>query len=240
MISSIKRRLMAALCAALVVSAPATAQVVGTPGVPSGFGLAGNVVAFSLSGSYSDRRRAGSNATRFDASTAVVFGFGDPVDGIGFQLGANLTSFRKFGKSGFVTVGMHKMFQLSDAGIYSVALNVDNIAPWGDAKSNKLSGNIVASYMTGFGSQLGLVTVGVTNNTTPTRKLKPIFGISRGVTERSSVGFGHAGDSSTIGMTFAPAALQGASVSIAANHNWKTRQNGVTVDIGRAFALRGL
>jgi hypothetical protein len=240
MISSIKRRCLAAICAAMVVTAPATAQVVGTQGAPSGFGLAGNVVAFSLSGSYGERRGTGPRSSRFDASTAVVFGFGDPVDGVGFQVGANLTSFRKFGKSGFVTVGIHKMFQLSDAGIYSVALNVDNIAPWGDSKANKLSGNIVASYMTGFGSQLGLVTVGITNNTTPTRKLKPIFGISRGVTDTSAVGFAHAGDTSTLSVIFAPQALQGMSVSVGANRNWKTRQNGLTVDIGRAFALRGL
>ncbi|MCH8465744.1 MAG: hypothetical protein LAT78_04100 [Roseinatronobacter sp.] len=239
MISSIKGRVIAAVCAALMVAAPATAQVVGTPGAPSGFGLAGNVVAFSLSGSYGSKRGTGPQSTRYDASTSVVFGFGDPVDGIGLQIGANLTSFRKFGKSGFVTVGAHKMFQLSEAGIYSVALNIDNIAPWGDSKKNKLSGNLIVSYMTGFGPQLGLVTVGVTNNTTPNRKLKPVFGISTGVTETSSVGFGHAGDTSTIGMTFAPQALQGASISVAANRNWKTRQNGVTVDIGRAFALKG-
>ena len=234
--SILKGCAVASFGVALAVTAPASAQVVGTPGAPSAFGLAGGVGAASITGTYGPRR--GPNLTRFDASTALTFGFGDPVDGLGVQVGANLTSFRKFGKSGFLTLGVHKMFQASDAGIYSVGVNVENIAPWGDAKRNKVSGNVVVSYMTSFGDKLGLITVGATN-TTPGRKVEPILAVGMGLTDTSSVSLSQVGDRTTLGTTFAVSALSGASVNLSAARDWKTKQNFFVVDVTTAFNFMG-
>ena len=222
--------------AAMAVTAPAAAQVVGTPGAPSAFGLAGGIASVSLTGTYGPPRGVG--LTRFDASTSFAVGFGDPVDGIGFQVGANLTSFRKFGKSGFLTVGVHKMFQTSEAGVYSVGVNLENIAGWGDVKGKKVSGNIVASYMTSFGDQLGLITVGATNSTA-NNKVAGILAVGMGVSESTSISLAQVGNRSTLGYTIATPALSGLTINMSVARDWKAKENYFAVDLATSFNLLG-
>ncbi len=222
----------------MLMIAPAAAQVVGTPGAPSAFGLPQGVVAGSLSGSYQNRSRGGEQPTRYDASTSLMVGLGNTVDGIGFQLGTNITSFRNFGASGYFTVGVHKVFQTSEQGVYSVAANLDYLAPWGDSRENKPSGNLLLSYMTGFGPRLGLVTLGVANNTRFDRRPVGVFGLGVGISDESSISFAQLGRRSTIGLTTAPAALRGASLSVGLSRDWSSRTNLLTVDIGHSFNIR--
>ena len=232
-------RIVTATClAAQLLVAPAGAQVVGTPGAPSAFGLSQGSVAAALSGSYENRSRGGLRPTRFDASTSILIGFGDPVDGIGFQLGTTITSFRDFGAAGYFTLGAHKMFQTSEHGIYSVAANLDYLAPWGESRENKPSGNLLLSYMTGFGPRLGLVTLGVANNTRFDRRPVGVFGVGVGISDETSISFAQLGERSTIGLTTAPAALRGATLSVGLSRDWSSRTSLLTVDIGRSFNIR--
>ncbi|TVS01427.1 MAG: hypothetical protein EA407_12325 [Rhodobacteraceae bacterium] len=230
---------IAATClAAKLLATPVAAQVVGTPGAPSAFGLSQGGIAAALSGSYENRSRGGLRPTRFDASSSILIGFGDPVDGIGFQMGTSITSFRDFGAAGYFTLGAHKMFQTSEHGLYSVAANLDYLAPWGEARENKPSGNLLLSYMTGFGPRLGLVTLGVANNTRSDRRPVGVFGMGVGISDETSISFAQLGERSTIGLTAVPAVLRGATLSVGLSRDWGSRTSLLTVDIGRSFNMR--
>lgn len=207
-------------------------------GAPTAFGLSRGEVFGGISGGYESRNRGGSSPTRFDASSTIFIGFGDPVDGIGFQVGTALTSFRNYGKSGYVSVGVHKMFQTSEQGIWAVAANLDNITPWGDSSDNKLSGNLLLSYMTGFGPRLGLVTVGLANNTRLDRRLEGVFGLAVGITDKTSLNVAQLGRRSTLGVMTAPPALGGVILSAGLSRDWSSKTTLLTVDIGRTFNMR--
>jgi hypothetical protein len=211
----------------------AVAQTIGTPGVPSGFGLAGGSVGLSGSGSYGPDR----GDTKLDASSGLTFGFGNPVTGVGIQTGANLTSFRDFGASGYFTYGLHKMFQTSDAGIYSVALNVSHIAPWGDARQSDPGYSLLGSYLTSFGSNLALITVGVGNDMNDERDVRGIFGIGMGIGENYAVSLGQVGDRIALGLTMSPTLLAGNSLSVSINHDASSNENTLAVDVSRSFYL---
>lgn len=226
-----------ALALSIFAGSQAAAEAIGTPGVPSAFGLAGGGVGISLSGSFGPQRGSSGEDTRFDASSGVTFGFGNPVTGVGVQSGIALTSFRDFGASGYLTLGVHKMFQSSDAGIYSVALNASHIAPWGDSEALDPGISLLGSYLTSFGSNFALVTVGVGNDMNDERDVQGIFGVGVGVGESYAVSIGQVGDRTSIGLTVSPDLLAGTSLGISVNHDWDTHDNTLVVDIGRTFSL---
>jgi hypothetical protein len=226
-----------AAVAVMGTALPAMAQTVGTAGVPSGFGLAGGVLALSASGSYGEERNPPADRTRYDGSGAVMLGFGDPVAGLGVQGGVNVTSFRDFGESGYLSLGVHKMFQTSDAGIYSVALNVSHIEPWGDAELLDPGVSLVGSYMTSIGGRLALISLGAATDTNDARDTEAVFGFGIGLNDNVAVGLGQVGQRTALGMTFSPAMLAGNSVSVSVNHDHDTGDNTLVVDLGRAFNL---
>jgi hypothetical protein len=227
------------LAAAMVMTCgvAASAQTVGTAGIPSGFGLAGGVLAFSVSGAYGPERNPPADDTRFDASGAILAGFGDPVSGVGVQGGVNLTSFRNFAESGYLSFGVHKMFQTSEAGVYSVALNVSHIAPWGDADNLDPGVSLVGTYLTSVGSNLAMFTLGAATDTNNARDIEGVFGFGIGVSDTVAVSIGQAGQRTALGVSFAPSVLAGNSLSVSVNHNHDTNDNTLVVDIGRAFSL---
>ncbi len=228
--------LAAFLC--LGLNAPAQAQLVATPGVPTAFGLPDGVLAVALSGSYATRNRRGLAPTHFDGSSALAYGIGDPVDSLGFQLGATVTSTRRFGRSGYLSFGAYKLFQRDDRGVYALAANLDYLGRWGEGREMRPSGNVLLSYMTGFGENLGLVTLGVANNTRFDRRVVGVFGLGMGVTDRSSISLAQMGSRTTLGLTSAPALLTGTTLSAGLSRDWSTKTNMLTVDIGRNFTLR--
>lgn len=97
----------------------------GIAAVPSGFGLSNGTASLSLVGSYGPER-GGQDSTRFDESTALAVGFGDPVNGLALEFGVVNTSFRNFGASGFFTVGVNHQFSYA-GGIGSVAVTISDI-----------------------------------------------------------------------------------------------------------------
>lgn len=224
-------------CATLLafgVAAPVSAQTVGTAGVPSGLGLAGDVAAVSISGSYGPERSK-TDQTRFDASGSVLAGFGDPVAGFGLQGGVNVTSFRNFGASGYFSLGVHKMFQTSEAGIYSVALNIGHLAPWGDVKDEDESFSLVGTYLTSVGGRLAMFTLGAATDTKAARDVEGIVGVGIGLSENIAVSVGHVGQRTAVGLTLSPAMFGGNSVSVSVNHDHDRNENKLVVDLGRAF-----
>lgn len=228
-----------ALAAVAVMGAgvAAQAQTVGTAGVPTGFGLAGGVLALSASGSYGPERNPPADTTRYDGSGSVLVGFGDPVAGLGVQGGINLTSFRDFGESGYLSLGVHKMFQTSEAGVYSVALNVSHLEPWGDADRLDPGVSLVGSYLTSFGERLAMVSLGAATDTNDARDVEAVFGFGVGLTDTLGVSLGQVGERTVVGLTVAPAMLGGNSLSVSVNHNHDTGDNMLVVDLGRAFSL---
>lgn len=222
----------------LLVPALSSAQTIGTPGVPSGFGLAGGVAAVSVSGSYGSSR-GGPDDTRFDASTALTLGFGNPVTGVGLQGGVNLTSFRNFGASGFFTLGAHKMFQTSGKGIYSVALTGSQIAPWGDSADQEIAMQIVGSYLTSVGGRLALFTLGAGNDSDGENSVIGMIGAGIGITDRVAVSVGQVDQRTSLGLTFSPDYFAGNSVSVSLNYDRVEDDTKLTVDLGRVFALMG-
>jgi hypothetical protein len=227
--------LVSILSLAALAGFQASAGTIGTPGVPSGFGLAGGVAGLSISGSYGSDR----GDSRFDASTALTFGFGNPVTGVGIQPGLSITSFRDFGASGYLSFGLHKMFQTSEAGIYSVALNFSHLASWGDAKRLKPGASLVGSYLTSFGSNLALVSIGLGTDMNDRRAVQGIVGIGMGLRASYAVGIGQVGNRTALGLTSSPVWLSGGSVSVSLNHDWKTRDTRLAVDLARSFNLFG-
>lgn len=221
----------------LLTGFQASAETVGTAGVPTGFGLAGGTLAFSVSGSYGSPRNPPVDDTRFDGSGSVMAGFGNPVDGLGLHGGVSVTSFRDFGASGSLTLGAHKMFQTSEAGIYSIALNATNLAPWGDAKRLDTGVSLVGSYLTSINGRFALFSAGATTDSNAARDVEGVFGFGIGVTDNLGLSIGQVGDRTALGVTLSPSLLAGNSVSISANHNHSTDENTLVIDIGRAIGL---
>ncbi|TVP74217.1 MAG: hypothetical protein EA339_00870 [Rhodobacteraceae bacterium] len=200
--------------------------------------MSDGVLALSQSGSYASRSRRGLAPTHFDGSSALAYGFGDPVDSLGYQLGATVTSTRRFGRSGYLSFGVYKLFQRDDRGVYAIAANLDYLGRWGEGREMRPSGNLLVSYMTGFGENLGLVTLGVANNTRFDRRVVGVFGLGVGVTERSSISLAQMGSRTTLGVTSAPELLRGTTISAGLSRDWGTKTNVLAVDIGRNFTLR--
>lgn len=226
-----------AAAAVIMIGLPAAAQTVGTAGVPTGFGLAGGVLALSASGSYGPERNPPADTTRYDGSGSVLLGFGDPVAGLGVQGGVNVTSFRDFGESGYLSLGVHKMFQTGDAGIYSVALNATHLEPWGDAELLDPGVSLMGSYLTSFGGRLAMISLGAATDTNNARDVEAVFGAGFGVSDTVAVSLGQVGQRTALGMSFSPAILAGNSLSLSVNHNHDTGDNTFVVDLGRTFSL---
>ena len=221
----------------LAMSAAASAEVVGTPGVPSGFGLAGNVWAFSLSGSYGPERNPPDDTERTDGSGSLLLGFGNPATAVGVQTGLVLTSFRDFGESGYLTAGVHRLFQFNEFGVGSIAANVSYIAPWGDAEDLDVGGQVIGSYLTSVGGRLALFSLGAANDTNDDRDVEAILGAGFGVSPTMGLSLGQVGERTSAGMALAPRALGGGTLGISVSHDWDSNDNTLTIDFGRAFNL---
>lgn len=215
----------------------------GIAAVPSGFGLSGGVVSFSLSGSHG-KRRGGPGSERTDASTSIAIGFGDPIAGLAFEIGIVNTSFRNFGASGFLTLGVNRQFSY-EGGTGSIALTANNINGWGDSRGLSIGVNLVASSVysisgmpamgtLGIGSQLGSRSASTGN-----QKAGIIAGFGLGVAQDWAVSAGIVAGSPVIGASYFPAALSGSSVNISLRDFDRSDSVVFGVDIGFALNVFG-
>lgn len=206
---------------------------VATSAVPSGFALSGNTFGLAASGTYG-QRRDGPGSTRWDASSALSFGLGDPVDALGLQVDGNLTSFRDFGASGYLSLTLHRMFQISPAGVYSIAASATHLAPWGDPARLDPGGSLIGSYLFGVGGRLAMATAGIANNFNDERRVEGIVGLGVGVTDGWAVNLGWVGNQAVVGATWRPDFLAGFAVSFSARGDHDDRPR-FGIDLTRAF-----
>ena len=235
------KNIFLASAAAIALGAPAaTAQTIGMAAIPSGFGVAGNVVALGFSGTYSQQLRGvAPNQTHFDAATSATFGFGNPVSGVGVELGVNLTSFRRFGQSGHLSLGVHHMWQAGQ-GAFSAALRASYLGAWGDIKTYNPAYSLTGSWIGGVGSRLAMFTVGVGTGwgqLGSDRTTRGAVGFAVGLNEQWSANIGYVGQESVIGAIWNPPALNGASIAFSIRNIEDSGNATFAVDIGRAFAL---
>lgn len=221
-----------------VQTATAQQAFVATAATPSGFGLFGNTVGVSLSGTYG-QWRGGAGSDRIDASGALSFGLGDPVNGIGVQGDINVTSFRNLGVSGYLSLTLHRMFQTSQAGVYSVALSATHLAPWGNSAAVRPGYTLVGSYLFGLNGRLAMLSLGVTNTLQLNRRTDGFIGLGIAVSEDWSVNAGWAGDQSILGATWRPDALGGTALAISFRSLEDRNRRMIGFDLTRSFSLTG-
>jgi hypothetical protein len=209
----------------------------GTAGLSTAFGLSGNTLGLTFSGSYGPPR--GIDATRYDASTALSLGLGNPVSGVGLQFDANLTSFRNFGVSGNFSASIHKMFQFNDKGIYSVMLSAGNLGAWGDAATLPENASVIGSYMFGIGPHPAVVTLGATTALNPNNDIEAIGSFGYSLNSDWAVSVGFAGDTPVVGATWQPAFLSNTPISISISDIDDEAQRKLSIDIGHTFSLTG-
>lgn len=103
-------------------------------GIPTGFG-APRGVWFVSAAATNKRDRIWPND--WDASFAIGFGLGDPVNGIGITPVLDITSVspHHFGESGKLGVKFSREMAFGAQWRGAVGLDVDNLATWGDSRS---------------------------------------------------------------------------------------------------------
>ncbi len=210
-------------------------------GIPSGFLTAPGHLNATLSGSYGPPR-GGPGSTRFDASTSLAVGFGDPVNAVGVEVGLVNLSFRRFGHSGYFSVGFHRQFSTGNGGTGSVALTVDQLGAWGDARGNRIGGTLVVSTMSDVPTATGrapvMVSFGAGTNITRDKTAGVVAGVGTGLSPDWSVSAGIYGDSGLVGATWHPTSYPGFTVGFTARKQEST--NAVFgVDVGYAFNIFG-
>ncbi|MCB1343235.1 MAG: hypothetical protein KDK24_19640 [Pseudooceanicola sp.] len=102
-------------------------------GIPAGFGAPRGVWFLSAAAT---NRRDRVFANDWDASFAVGFGLGDPVNGIGITPVIDFTSVspHHFGESGKVGVKFSREMPFGPDWQGAIGLDIDNIATWGDSR----------------------------------------------------------------------------------------------------------
>ncbi|MCC6007000.1 MAG: hypothetical protein JJU40_04935 [Rhodobacteraceae bacterium] len=208
----------------------------GIAAVPSGFGLSGGTASVSLSGSYGPPR--GPDNTRFDASTAIAAGFGNPATAVGVEVGLVNTSFRRFGHSGFFTLGVNRQFPI-EGGTGSVSVSASNIAGWGDSRNNPVAGTIVASFAYSINGRPVMATIGAGSRLTRNNEAGIIAGFGMSVAPDWAISAGVVGDSPIIGASYFPPMLEGASVNFSLRDFDRGSNTVFGVDLGYAFNLFG-
>jgi hypothetical protein len=188
-------------------------RTVSFAGMPTGSLTAPGTIGVALSGSYGPLRGVpGSDtATRFDAATSLVMGFGDPVNALGFEAGIVNLSFRQFGHSGYLQFGVNRQFTLGQSTL-STAVRVTDVAGWGDAKKNKTGVSLVNTIGYGIETQNGtmpaMAVFGVGSNIRENKKAGAILGFGVGVSQDWSVSAGLYGDSGVLGASYCQSAFK--------------------------------
>ncbi|MGQ0609736.1 MAG: hypothetical protein ACT4N9_01335 [Paracoccaceae bacterium] len=185
-------------------------KFVSVQGVGSGTVAPGGTVFGSISGTLD---RVGGSG--MDGSLSFGTAFGDPEEGIGVNVSANITSVHlsDFGDSGFLAVSMGTRLGLSMPTY--VSLGVNNIAGWGDSAANDLS---ASAAVTTFGTLPGgsalpvMVTLGL--DAVAGGSLTPFGGVGVGFTEFFGASVSHDGSNLNLGVGFTLPGIEGLSGSV--------------------------
>jgi hypothetical protein len=192
--------------------------------IPSGFGLSGGNLSLSASGTYGPERSPDDDTDdTSDASTAIAFGLGDPVTGLGVEFGVVLTSFRDFGASGFMTLGVNRQFSF-EGGVSSISVSASNLGAWGDAEDSEVSYSVVGSVAYGLGNTPMVTTLGYGTSYGTGFGFSDddcfvgcegfVFGVGAGLSEIWAVSAGVVGDHSILGATYFAPTVEGLTANL--------------------------
>lgn len=202
--------------------------------LPTGFGMSHGQMAVSLSGMYTPNA-----ARQLDGDMGIALGFGDPVGMLGFTVSADITSLENdFADSGYFNVGVHRQFEF-DGGYGSVNATVSGIGAFGTASARRIGGSLVGSIVTGTSGQPYMITAGIANDLTLTRRVQGILGVGVGLNEQWAVSAGVYGRNNAIGVTYFPPFVPNAAVQVSLRNIDDTARRGIGIDIGYAFNLFG-
>lgn len=192
--------------------------------IPSGFGLSGGNLSLSASGTYGPERSPDDDTDdTSDASTAIAFGLGDPVTGLGVEFGVVLTSFRDFGASGFMTLGVNRQFSF-EGGVSSISVSASNLGAWGDAEDSEVSYSVVGSVAYALGNTPMVTTLGYGTSYGTGFGFSDddcfvgcegfVFGVGAGLSETWAVSAGVVGDHSILGATYFAPTVEGLTANL--------------------------
>jgi hypothetical protein len=121
----------------------------GAPGVafgsPVGFGANWGTVGVGIGGATLPKTASDD----YDGSMGFVAGFGDSTEAVGLEVTLNVISLRdNFGEDGNLNLKLHRNLGSST----SVAVGVENVVPWGDAKDADESVYVVGTKVMDIGS----------------------------------------------------------------------------------------
>lgn len=228
---------MAAL-GALAFAPPTAAQTqVATSALPTGFGLGMGDIALGFSALHGPWRGTGPDRTRYDASTSLAYGFGDPNALVGIDFAANITSFRDFGASGYLSVSLHRRMQFAGGAIGSVNLTATHLAGWGDSSVLDPAYTLVGSYAGVFGGRRVMVSAGVGDGFHRARGTEGLLAVGVAVAPGVAVSGGFIGSSPVIGASWFPGFLPNSVVNLSVRDIDDSARRTVGIDIGYSFNL---
>jgi len=202
--------------------------------LPSGFGLSQGVLGISLSGLYTP------NGPRdIDGDMGLALGFGDPINAIGFEVSADITSLENdFADSGYFNLSAHRQFRFNN-GYGSVNTTISGTGAFGTAAAREVGGSLVGTFVTGTQARPYMVTLGIANDLTLAQDVQGILGVGVGLNEVWAVSAGIYGDNNAIGVTYFPPFLPNAVVQVSLRNLDDRARRGIGFDIGYAFNLFG-
>lgn len=185
-------------------------KFVSIQGIGSGNVASGGTVFGSVTGTLERVGGAG-----MDGSLSFGTAFGDPEEGIGVNVSANITSVQidDFGDSGFFSLSMGTRLGVSMPTYVSVGVN--NIAGWGDSAANDISANAAVTtigQMPGGSSTPVMFTLGI--DAVSGGGISGFGGIGVGLTEHFGASVSHDGSNVNVGVGFTLPGVEGFSGSM--------------------------
>ena len=202
--------------------------------LPSGFNLPHGMGAISISGLYGPR-----HVGRFDGDMGMALGFGDPVDGIGFAVSADITSLENdFADSGYFNVSAHRRFS-GNGGYGSVNATISGLGAFGSASARQVGGSVVVSWVSGTAGLPYMITAGIANDITLTQEVQGILGFGLGLSDQWAVSAGINGNNNSLSVTYFPSFLSNSAVQVSLRNLGDSTRRGIGIDVGYAFNLFG-
>jgi hypothetical protein len=122
----------------------------GSPGIAfgsaTGFGANWGTLGVGIGGVTLPK----TTADDYDGSMGFIAGFGDSTDAVGLEVTLNIISLRNnFGEDGNLNLKLHRNLDSATA----IAVGVENVAPWGNAKDVDETVYVVGTRIVDLGSE---------------------------------------------------------------------------------------
>lgn len=232
----IKHKALLAATALVLLPLAAGAQTrASISSLPSGFGASGGVFGVSLSGLWGPTHPPHD----LDGDIGLSLGFGDPINGLGFEVSADITSLHNdFADSGYFNLSAHRQFRFQ-GGYGSVNATVSGIGSFGTASARDVGGSLVGTFVTGTPSRPYMITVGIANDLNLAQDVQGVLGVGVGLNDQWAVSAGIWGDNNAIGVTYFPRWMPNGVIDVALRNLDDSDRRGLGFNIGYAFNMFG-